>query len=557
MLKKTHSDGKRAAETDRAKRERGDEGFSLVTVAALGAVTMMWLFAIMQSVTPMFQRAAENRYATVMRSACEAGVDYAVSSLVDAMAAQTTSSFDDPAPGAPYTVVQMPSNLVGSSGVDVVVEVRNESPANSLTYLYDSITDPEAANNAVGNHNYYRYVKATATYAGLTKTISVILKPVHGGVTTSYETTTTSTPTTTTTVTAVPYFQWAAFGRALVSMTGNAYTDAYNSTQGPYGPTNKNTIYGAVGSNAAGTLSGNASVGGDLVVTSVPMGSSTSTVGSGSGNAVVHDQLILNGTSSGLNGQTTNTNPVPGDNVLAESRSLVDPNAIPVQVSQSNSQITVPDAPTAPASTESNPVYNVGAMSISGNGNIVIQNGAPAPSGSISVSGNNTVYIPPGNYIINSLSTSGNGAITIQSSVTTPVKLYVQGSTSGSNAVSISGNGIVNATTTPAMLQIWYDGTKNINLSGNGNLHGIIYAPKAPINVSGNGGLYGSLVGNTVTVSGNGGIHFDTALQSGNQAWNVDWQQTSTTTTNVVTSTTTTVNSVTVSGLKTVSWQEQ
>ena len=71
------------------------EGFSLVTVAALGAVAMLWLFAISAAVVPAYQKASESRYFTVVRSSAEAALDYTVNELNQALAAEQVSAIDD------------------------------------------------------------------------------------------------------------------------------------------------------------------------------------------------------------------------------------------------------------------------------------------------------------------------------------------------------------------------------------------------------------------------------------------------------------------------------
>lgn len=507
-------------------------GFSLVTVAALGAAIMLWLFATTETVMPMYKRAAQNRYLTVVRSAAEAGLDYVIGNLNIAQAASVTSSLDDGSYGAPYTTTVLPANLVGTNGASVSVTVRNEKPP-STSYVYDQLTDSFDPNNAVNGINYFRIVTAQASYAGLTKTIRVILKPIHTPP--SYSTTTTTTTSTSTV--AVPYFKYAMFARGLLSMSGNAYTDAYNSDVGPYGGTNIDTTSGNVGTNYQGTLSGNANVGGNLYVFSTPLGSTTATVATATDNAVIQNELITNGIENGFS----------TDNVLAQGPPLPKPPGYdPIYTSQSNPQVTFPPAPSAPDGA-----YNVGAVSVSSNASIVVKDGASLP-GSLSVSGNNTIYIPPGDYIVSSLSVTGNGMITIQSSVSSPVRFFIQGSSSGSNVVSITGNGIANQTSVPGMLQLWYDGTKSINLAGNGNLYGVVYAPNSNISISGNGSYYGALVGNKITNSGNGAVHYDTALLDTQDSSSISYQSTSTSSS----TTTTTQASVQVTGFQTVSWQE-
>jgi hypothetical protein len=66
----------------------------------------------------------------------------------------------------------------------------------------------------------------------------------------------------------------------------------------------------------------------------------------------------------------------------------------------------------------------------------------------------------------------------------------------------------VNNTLKPENLQIYSTG-QSVYLTGDATL----YAPNAEIKVNGNSTIYGSVIGKSVYVNGNGGIHYDRALQ--------------------------------------------
>jgi len=53
-----------------------------------------------------------------------------------------------------------------------------------------------------------------------------------------------------------------------------------------------------------------------------------------------------------------------------------------------------------------------------------------------------------------------------------------------------------------------------VNISGQTDFYGAFYAPNSEMNLTGQGGLYGAFVGNEVTISGQGGIHYDVQLGS-------------------------------------------
>ena len=129
--------------------------------------------------------------------------------------------------------------------------------------------------------------------------------------------------------------------------------------------------------------------------------------------------------------------------------------------------------------------------------------GGVSNSGSLSVSGNTTRTYPGGTYWWSSVSVSGNGRLQFTGSAV----VYVTGN------VSISGNGINTSGNLPPNLLIFVSGTHSVSVSGNGNFYGGIYAPNSSVQISGNGAFYGAAMGRTVTNNGNGGAHYDKALQ--------------------------------------------
>jgi hypothetical protein len=89
-----------------------------------------------------------------------------------------------------------------------------------------------------------------------------------------------------------------------------------------------------------------------------------------------------------------------------------------------------------------------------------------------------------------------------------PVTIYCQGD------VSISGGSIANLTAKPANLKLYGMG-KKVTLSGASKTYAVVYAPTADITRSGGSSdFFGSMVGNSLTLSGGGGIHYDASLGS-------------------------------------------
>ncbi len=258
-----------------------------------------------------------------------------------------------------------------------------------------------------------------------------------------------------------PMFGYAAFGVNSIKMSGNGFTDSYDSSQGAYGGSNINSN-GDVATDGetigAVALSGNAKVKGDAFT--------------GEGGTV---------TTSG-NAKVTGS---------------------------STGKIDI-DMPDTEIPSDLSSLGSSSNISVSGNGSQTLT-GGNYKTGSISVSGNGTLYVSGTVRIYltaeTSLSTSGNGKIVVNSGG--QLIMYTDGT------VSISGNGIVNNAVRPqnCLLYSAYDGPGNgVTVSGNGDLKAAIYAPETDIKFSGNGNLYGSAVGKTVEVTGNGNIHYDESL---------------------------------------------
>lgn len=162
------------------------------------------------------------------------------------------------------------------------------------------------------------------------------------------------------------------------------------------------------------------------------------------------------------------------------------------------------------------------AITTSGNGTILgTQTAAASPApmdpvqipsnlpnlGSLSVSGQTIMTLAGGSYWYESISVSGGASVQFTGSTT----LYVSG------PVSISGDGVFSSSDNlPPHLIVKVQGDANVNLSGEGNIYGAIYAPQSQVSISGNGELFGAIVGKTLSFSGSGRypymVHYDEAL---------------------------------------------
>lgn len=258
-------------------------------------------------------------------------------------------------------------------------------------------------------------------------------------------------------ITLSPGFKYGIFAVSAVSLNGEAFTDSYNSTLGSYGAFGNIGQNGDVSTNGDITLSGEAYINGDA-----------STGPSGTFN----QQTKVSGTI------THNINLLlPSVSVPAELVSL-------------------------PSS---------GSLSLSGTNTMTINPGDYKYS-SISLSGHSilTIVGPANIYLTSSpsLRVTGEAQMVISNASTGPVKFYADG------GILIGGEGVINQLNYPASLFLYgtASGTQSISISGEGDFYGAVYAPNANISISGEGELFGLVAGNTVTVNGEANIHYDEAL---------------------------------------------
>lgn len=222
-------------------------------------------------------------------------------------------------------------------------------------------------------------------------------------------------------------FNFGIFARQSVTLTGNASTDAYDSSNGAYGGSNV-FARGSVGTdsitNNTVTLTGNARINGDLTT---GVGSTPTSVLSTSGSATVTGTKTA--ALSSLNPSSVTTS-VASSGALAIS---------------GNTTLTL-----APGT------YNYSSLSISGNGRLTT-------SGAVVI------------YVSGTISIAGNGVSTA-SSLPTNMLIY----STGSSSVSFSGNGNIYAGI--------YAPNSTVTNSGNGTIYGAVVSNV--YNQTGNGAIH-------------------------------------------------------------------
>jgi hypothetical protein len=283
-----------------------------------------------------------------------------------------------------------------------------------------------------------------------------------------------------------PTFDYAAFatnnGCSALTFTGNGDTNSYDSSTlvrnangSAVAPTTFQNFGGNVGTNGNQTDSGN----------NVTINGTLSTPRVGVGACSAGNITALTGNVNGITG---------GIKELPQAVNMNPPNIPPPgSTGINNTQTLCPSSAPVSASCPT-----------------------PGEYGDISLSGNNTLSLPPGVYNINSISLSGNATLQLIPDPVTgtygQVILNVTGNNQ-TNPISLSGNGFSNPTYDPSYLQINYAGSGQINIVGNGAAAAVVYAPNASVSFKGNGTFYGSVIANQVTDVGNGSIHYDRKLK--------------------------------------------
>ena len=123
-----------------------------------------------------------------------------------------------------------------------------------------------------------------------------------------------------------------------------------------------------------------------------------------------------------------------------------------------------------------------------------------------------------GTYYFTKFTLSGGSELIVNGKVT----IYVEG-----GSIVGSGGSILNVSQIPSNLAIYHSCAPNtqLTLSGGSDFYGMIYAPDSKVTFSGGSGFCGSLVGGSVTFSGNSSFHADTAFLGNNSGCSfVSWK---------------------------------
>ena len=583
---------------------RDEDGMSLATVLAMGAVMTLFSSALFATVMPAFQKANSLRHQQSLRSMAEVAMDYTVQQLNN---------------NPSLTSVSVPSDLLTLPNSTVTVAITNPGNPPSTSMLFDPLLQANSWRLATVTVRI-----GTVATTSTTKQLRCLLQPLTD---------------------APSQFPYGLFGIASIVYAGQSGINTYNSNDPRIGAEGGSLgKISQVWSSSGGLTRGIAQGGSHYEfpnpqsyynqqfaivgqtynaqpAVSAPwmqmMGNvysnGTNTAYTAASNSTYNSSANVFGVTNGIDagipdGRKNMTLPVGTPPSWSGGKTAwnVEPSGT-AQVTYD--QPNIPPAPDAPSGT-----FNLGNLSLSNGAKLIIDSTASPPTAQLgALSGSSkSVRIPPGNYRVNSISLSGGSAIEIAPGTQTstsapPTKMYIEGNnttavsvsndssinmtgitpTTGMNTQGLNGtkngskNGaannqlaindpnnsslassnIVESSGSSSQLQILSNANTNIILQGNERMN--IYAPYAditvgsllsnsgsPIAITKSANLYGAAGGQNIYVqssysSGGGAfVHYDWNLRAPGQKYINPWSKTAP------------FNAGTIQGYRAVTWQE-
>jgi hypothetical protein len=253
-------------------------------------------------------------------------------------------------------------------------------------------------------------------------------------------------------------FKYGMFGALDIQDSGNVFIDSYKSTLGSYKSQaiHVDTVHGHtyarpngnIGTNGAISLSGGVSIYG-------------------------------------------NATPGPTSVVTSSGGAWVMGSTAPATADQTNAP--PPYNPTVPSSGN---YKQTGGTTNLGSGTYHYSTFSMSGGSVLNLSGDVTLYID------GTFNQSGQAVIAMAPG--TKVTLYQQ-----SGSFSLSGGGVINTDHIPSNFIIQSQTTGTIDLSGNSDFYGGVYAPLAPLKPSGTAATYGAFTVDSVQISGGATFHYD------------------------------------------------
>jgi Tfp pilus assembly protein PilX len=183
----------------------------------------------------------------------------------------------------------------------------------------------------------------------------------------------------------------------------------------------------------------------------------------------------------------------------------IDPNRVSTDFSANLDSVTAPTGGTTIAPISGTTTLGTLGTATSWQCNSISLNGKQV----LTILGQVTLVLTAGSGM-QALDIEGNATINIPTG--SSLTLYTAGD------IKIAGNGLTNGNVQPITCQFWgTNGTaagQNIELTGNGSLAGVVYAPNAIVKLNGNGDMMGSVIAYDIIVAGNAAYHYDESLAS-------------------------------------------
>lgn len=269
-----------------------------------------------------------------------------------------------------------------------------------------------------------------------------------------------------------PLFPYGMFGDTTITDSGNVFTDGYNSTLGTYASQ-------AINTDAQGLL-----------------------FALNSGNIGSNQNITANGSVSIHGNATPGYSDPPGTYSVTANGGIV--------VTGSTAQATAVVSTTPPSYNP--PIATSGNFSLGGNNSGTIgADGVPTTirystlsltaQAQLTFRGNVVIYVD------GDVSQVGQSVINIAPGATVEFR-------HGSGNFKLAGGGLVNSTTIPASFLLISSTTGSINLTGNSDFYGAIYAPGAVFNPSGGATIYGAVTASSINIVGGATFHYDEDLEN-------------------------------------------
>ena len=109
--------------------------------------------------------------------------------------------------------------------------------------------------------------------------------------------------------------------------------------------------------------------------------------------------------------------------------------------------------------------------------------------------------MPSGRYYFRDLILTGSSTLNLSGETV----IYLYGN------LDTSGGDVINNTQIPGNLQIYMTGG-TARVAGASDFYGTVYAPNTDVELTGGAQWYGAFVGQTLSLSGTGDIHYDETL---------------------------------------------